>query len=187
MNAMTRNALAALALLPALACAAGGDDVIWGQSRPDGSVTLTNSPDQQGYHVVVQGSGATMAPPVAARTASAPQPPAAGESTAATSTAELPAAASAAAAPAPAVELADPPAEPQKTLPTREAIQEAAAAAARTAEQSPEAIQAMASTVAGQAFQDMSSAGSAGERLTSMYQASQGAFASLRAASPAPH
>jgi hypothetical protein len=166
MNRIARNALAILACLPALAAHAAGNDAIWGRQQPDGSVSLTNTPDAQDYQVVVPGSGATGASSDASVKPSTPAPQ------------RQAAGAPAAGVPPPVASdaPASPPSEPQQTLPSRDSIQDAAAAAARTAAQSPEQTQAAAAAVAGQAAQDIANAGSVADRLKALYQAAQGAY-----------
>ncbi len=153
--------------------AAGGNEAIFGRTGTDGSYSLTNVPGDEGYQLLVPGTGAS----VSRKDFADPMVPAAAvEAVPRLPELALPQALAGEA-------LAAPPAAPQESLPSREQLQRTAAAAARTAAQAPETTQALASAMAGQALQDLTAAGSAGERLQALYQASLSAFAAKR---PAP-
>lgn len=160
--------------LQALVCstvlAAGSTESIYGRTGTDGAYSLTNVPGDEGYQLLVPGTGAS----VSRKDPADPAIPAAAVEAAQRLPEPLlpqPIAADA---------LASPPSAPQESLPSREQLQRAAAAAARTAAQTPDTTQTLASAMAGQALQDLSAAGSAGERLQALYQASLSAFAAKR-------
>lgn len=148
-------ALLAAALSPLPAAAA--DDAVYQRDLPEGAISLTNVPDGAGY----------------TRVLTAPRVAAGGAGSTVTAGGAVP--------PAPAVVgtardlTAQPPTAFQASLPDREAIHEAAAAAAHTAGLSPDQTHAMGSHVASQALQDTAAAGGVADRLRNMYQATQAA------------
>jgi hypothetical protein len=158
-NRSTRRwAAAGLLMLAAEWAVAAGADVVYQRAQPDGAVSLTNVPDNDAAYEVLVTAPKSAAAGVPSATAPAP-----GEI-------QAPLEASAQRDPTPVDS-------------TSAAARQAPAAALVLDE--PEVVKARASVVAGQAFQDITSAGGASARLQAMYQASKSAFASQRPSSGA--